>query len=101
MSTGVMAICVQTEHKLAHKIEQFNNRSLFFYKRNFIKDESAPEDTGSIQNDANTERTKKTRETRKKTHKDPTIAENPKHPNKNPKTLYNITSQQPPCFCSE
>ncbi len=44
----------------------------------------------SIQKDANTKRTKKTRETRKKTHKDPTIAENPKHRNKKSKTLYNM-----------
>jgi hypothetical protein len=65
----------------------------FFDKvRNFINDESGPKDTRSIKKDAKTKRTKKTRETRKKAHKDPTTTENPKHPNKNPRTLYNITS---------
>jgi hypothetical protein len=39
------------------------------------------------------QREQKRREIRKKTHKDPTTAENPKHPRKNPKNLYNITSQ--------
>jgi len=29
---------------------------------------------------------------KKKTYKDPTTIKNPKHPNKNPNTLYNITS---------
>jgi len=33
------------------------------------------------------------KEIKKNTHKDPTTAENPKHPRKNPKNLYNITSQ--------
>jgi hypothetical protein len=66
----------------------------FFDKvRNFIKDESGPKDTRSIKKDAKTKRTKKMRNKKKKnTHKGPTTAENPKHPNKNPKTLYNITS---------
>lgn len=42
----------------------------------------------------------KRRESRKKkTNKDPTTVENPKHPKKYAKTLYNITSQQPSCFC--
>jgi hypothetical protein len=55
----------------------------FFYKKFFIKDEGAPEYTKSIQKEIQEKKT---------THKDPTIAENPKHHNKNPKTLYNITS---------
>jgi hypothetical protein len=70
-------------------------------KRNFIKDESAPEDIGNIQKPkgCKNKETKKDKRNEKNTHKDPTTAENPKHPNKNPKTLYNITSQQPSYFC--
>jgi len=67
-------------------------------KRNFIKDESAPEDTGSIQKNAKIERAERQKKQEKNTHKDPTTAENSKHPNKKPKTLYNITSQRPSCF---
>jgi len=56
-------------------------QSFFFFffvsKRNFIKDESAPEDTGSTQKDEKTKRAKKTRETRKKKH--------PQRPNHNRK----------------
>jgi hypothetical protein len=49
--------------------------------RNFIKDVGAPEHTGSIKKDTKTEKTKNTRETRRKnTHKDPAPTEKPKSP---------------------
>jgi hypothetical protein len=38
------------------------------------------------------QRNKKKKKKKKKTYKDPTTIKNPKHPNKNPNTLYNITS---------
>jgi hypothetical protein len=64
----------------------------------FFKRFRGPQYICNIPKDAKIERAKKTREIRKKTHKDPNTAENPKHPNKNPKTLYNISSQQPSYF---
>jgi len=67
---------------------------------NFIKKPEAPL---SIQVYKRTQKQKRKKKTRKKIpHKDPTTAEIPKHPSKNPKTLSNITSQQEPsCFCPE
>jgi hypothetical protein len=44
-----------------------------------------------LQKDTKIERTKRQEKQEKNTYKDPTTAENPKHPNKNPKTLCNIT----------
>jgi len=37
-------------------------------------------------------RIRRKKKKKKKTYKDPTTTKNPKHPNKNPNTLYNITS---------
>jgi hypothetical protein len=80
-----------------------DHRSILFYfliskQRSFIKKNvGAPEYTGSIQKDANRKgKTYEKHEKKKKkknTHKDPTTTEIPKHPNKNPKTLCNITSK--------
>jgi hypothetical protein len=80
---------------------QRNSFLFYFSKRNFIKGERSPEYTESIQKDTKTERAKKTRIKKKNTNKDPTTVENPKHPKKYAKTLYNITSQQPSCFFPE